>query len=413
MLGRGPLLGRTFTPEEVARGQFNSAAAPMGADPVVVLGHGLWQRRFGGDPQVVGRSLTLERRSFRVVGVMPAGFDMPESGVEMFIPWDVSGDQPRDQHYLGAVARLAPAATPAQGAEDLNAVAHVLAEEHPATNDGWGVRVVPLQEALVGDSGRTLFVLLAAVGMLLVVACANVAVLSLARGLERSQEASVRLALGATRGRLLRQFLLESLLVAGAGGALGTLLAVGGIGPCARSVPACPGSTRSRSTRARCLRPRRDPAAALIAGLPYAWRRARVEPWPTSSGTSRLTEGRGRHLVRDGLVVAEIALAIVLLAGAGLLVRSYERLRAQIRASTPGACSWLPSFSTWKATEAATRAAPTTPVSWDASRPCPAWSRWGARRPCPRAPSAPTSNDRCGPRSRRTRRVHGDRPGCG
>ena len=331
VLGRSPLLGRTFTPEEVARGQFNSAAAPTGADPVVVMGHGLWQRRFGGDPQVVGRSLTLERRSFRVIGVMPAGFDMPESGIQMWIPWDVSGDQPRDQHYLGAVARLEPSASLAQGAEDLNAVAEVLAREHPATNEGWGIRLVPLQEALVGDSGRTLSVLLGAVGLLLVVACANVAVLSLARGLERTQEASVRLALGATRGRLLRQFLLESLLVAGAGGALGTLLAVGGIALLRVAGASLPRVYEvALDPRALAFALAATTAAALIAGLPYAWRRARVEPAADlASGTSRLTEGRGRHLVRDGLVVAEVALAIVLLAGASLLVRSYERLRAQ------------------------------------------------------------------------------------
>jgi putative ABC transport system permease protein len=331
VLGQRALVGRTFTPEEVARGRFNSAAAPTGADPVVVLGHGLWQRRFGGDPQVLGRSLTLERRSFRVVGVMPAGFDMPDPGVQMWIPWDVSGDQPRDQHYLGGVARLEPSATPVQAAEDLNAVAEVLAREHPATNEGWGIRLVPLQEALVGDSGRTLWILLAAVGLLLVVACANVAVLSLARGLERTQEASVRLALGATRGRLLRQFLLESLLVAAAGGALGTLLAVGavaGLRVAGASLPRV--HEVALDPRALLFAVAVTTAAALIAGLPYAWRRARVEPVADlTSGTSRLTEGRGRHLVRDGLVVAEIALAVVLLAGASLLVRSYERLRAQ------------------------------------------------------------------------------------
>ena len=331
VLGRRPQLGRTFTKEEVARGQFNSAAAPTGADPVVILGHGLWQRRFGGDPHIVGRALTLERRSFRVVGVMPAGFDMPEPEIQMWIPWDVSGEQPRDQHYLGGVARVAVTATHAQAAADLNAVAERLAREHPQTNEGWGVRLVPLQEALVGDSGRTLWVLLAAVGLLLVVACANVAVLSLARGLERAQEASVRLALGATRGRLLRQFLTESLLVAGAGGLLGTALAVGGIALLRSAEASLPRVHEvALDPRALAFALFATTTAALIAGLPYAWRRARVEPQADLAlGHSRSTEGRGRHRVRDGLVVAEMALAVVLLAGASLLVRSYERLRAQ------------------------------------------------------------------------------------
>ena len=331
VLGRRPLLGRTFSAEEVARAQFNSAAAPTGADPVVILGHGLWQRRFGSDPQIVGRSVTLERRSFRVVGVMPAGFEMPEPGVQMWVAWDVSGEQPRDQHYLGALARVAASFTPAQAEADLNAVAGILAREHPTSNEGWGVRLVSLQEALVGDSGRTLWILLAAVGLLLVVACANVAVLSLARGLERAQEASVRLALGATRGRLLRQFLLESLLVASAGGLLGTLLAVGGIALLRNAGASLPRVHEvALDPRALVFALAATTAAALIAGLPYAWRRARVEPLADlAGGTTRLTEGRGRHRVRDGLVVAEVALAVVLLAGASLLVRSYQHLRAQ------------------------------------------------------------------------------------
>ena len=330
MLGQGALVGRTFNPEEFARGQFNSAAAPTGADPVVVLGHGLWQRRFGGDPGIVGRSLTVERRAFRVVGVMPAGFEMPEPGVQMWIAWDVSGDQPRDQHYLGAVARLQASVTPAQAAQDLSAVAETLAREHPATNEGWGIRLVPLQEAIVGDSGRTLWVLLAAVGLLLAVACANVAVLSLARGLERAQEASLRLALGATRGRLLRQFLMESLVVAVGGGLLGTLLAVAGIALLRTEASLPRVNEVVLDPRALLFALAATTAAALVAGLPYAWRRARVEPLADLvGGTSRSTEGRARHRVRDGLVIAEVALAVVLLAGASLLLRSYERLRAQ------------------------------------------------------------------------------------
>ena len=123
VLGVSAAVGRTFTAEEVARAQFNSAAAPQGADPVVVLGYRLWQYRFGGDPQILGRSVILERRPFRVVGVMPDGFAMPEPAAQIWLPWDLSGDLPRDQHYLGAVARLAPGVTQAEGLEDLQAVA--------------------------------------------------------------------------------------------------------------------------------------------------------------------------------------------------------------------------------------------------------------------------------------------------
>lgn len=329
VLGIGAAVGRTFSKEEVARARFNSAAAPQGADPVVVIAHGLWQRRFGGDPQIVGRSITVERRAFRVVGVMPSGFAMPEPGVQMWLPWDISGDEPRDQHYLSALARLAPDATRTQAEDDLNAVARELSEEHPSTNRGWGVRLVPLRDEIVGDTGRTLFVLLGAVGLLLVVACANVAVLSLARGLERGPEASIRLALGATRGRLVRQFLVESLLLAGLGGALGALgaaLAVAGLRRAEADLPRL--QEISLDPLALLFAIVATAACALVAGLPYASRRARGAAGPLLlEGAGRTTSGPARQRLRDALVVAEVALAVVLLAGAGLLMRSYERLR--------------------------------------------------------------------------------------
>jgi putative ABC transport system permease protein len=329
LLGIGAAVGRTFTAEEVTRAQFNSAAAPVGADPVVVIAHGLWQRRFGSDPGIVGRSITIERRAFRVVGVMPSGFAMPEPGVQLWIPWDLSGDQPRDQHYVGALARLAEGATRDQAEADLNAVANAVSAEHPQTNRGWGVRLVPLREEIVGATGRTLFVLLGAVGLLLLVACANVAVLSLARGLERGPEASIRLALGATRGRLVRQFLVESLLLAGLGGALGALgaaLAVAGLRRVEADLPRL--NEVSLDPLALLFALAVTAACALVAGLPYASRRARGAGGSgLVEGASRATEGPARQRLRDALVVSEVALAVVLLAGAGLLVRSYERLQ--------------------------------------------------------------------------------------
>src|SRR6266446_6266922 len=181
LLGVAAALGRTFARGETAAALFNTAAAPVSPDPVVVLSHGLWQRRFGGDPSVVGQTLLLERRPCRVVGVMPGGFAMPGPEVELFIPWGFSGEEPRDQHYVSAVARLAPDTTLAQAEGELRAVATALAGEYSETNRGWSVRLVPLQDDVVGDSGRTLFVLLAAVALVLLVACANVALLSLAR----------------------------------------------------------------------------------------------------------------------------------------------------------------------------------------------------------------------------------------
>jgi putative ABC transport system permease protein len=330
LLGVRAAVGRTFTAEETAASTFNSAAAPIGADPVLLLSHGFWQRRFGGDPEVVGRTVLLERRPFRIVGVMPAGFAMPAPDVQVFLPWGLEGDEPRDQHYVSSVARLTPGASAAQAEEELRAVAGTLASEHPQTNEGWGVDVVSLQEDLVGDSRRTLVVLLAAVGLVLLVACANVALLSLARGLEREHEASVRLALGASRRRLLRQFLMEPIVLAGGGGVLGAVFAITGLAALKRSDPGLPRLHEiALDPRALAFAVAATAAAALISGLPSAWRRAHVEPAPDLAGTpARVAGNRRRHAVRDALVVAEVAMAVVLLAGASLLVRSYRALQA-------------------------------------------------------------------------------------
>ena len=328
LLGVAASLGRTFSSEETTAARFNSAAAPESSDPVVVLAHGLWQRRFGGDPAVVGRTLVLERRPARVVGVMPASFAMPGPDVQLFMPWGFTGEEPRDQHYVSAVARRTPGATLPQAEEELRGVARALASEYPQTNEGWSVELVSLQEDLVGDSGRTLSVLLAAVALVLLVACANVALLSLARGLERGHEASIRLALGATRRRLLRQFLMEPLVVAIAGGVLGALLAALALALLQRTPLGLPRIHEvALDPRALLFACAATVAAALVSGLPSAWRRARAEPAADLAGTPTRVVG-SKHAFRDGLVIAEVAMAVVLLAGASLLVRSYRRLQA-------------------------------------------------------------------------------------
>ena len=264
-----------------------------------------------------------------MVGVLPPGFAVPGPDVQAFIPLGLTGEEPRDQHYLSSVARLAPGTTRPQAEEELRAIAAALAGEHPETNEGWSVRLVSLQEDVVGDSGRTLFVLLAAVGLVLLVACANVALLSLARALERGHEASIRLALGATRRRLLRQFFMESLLVSAVGGSLGALLAFAGVALLKRTEAGLPRiqevAVDPRVVLFACAA---TAAAALVSGLPSAWRRAHAEPAPDLAGTPARVAGGSRHALRDVLVVAEVAMAVVLLAGAGLLVRSYQALRA-------------------------------------------------------------------------------------
>ncbi len=324
-----PAVGRTFSADETRRAQFNSAAAPVGADPVVILSHAVWRQRFGGDPGIIDRSVTIERRSFRVVGVMPEGFAMPERGVQLWIPWDLSGERPRDQHYLGAVARLKAGVSIAAADQELNGVAVALAAEHPGTNRGWGVHVSPLQTEVVGDTAAVLWVLLAAVGLVLLVACANVALLSLLAGLDRADDTAVRLALGATPGRLLREFLMESVLLAALGGALGVAIAAAGVRLLPQWTAGVPRLDElALDARALAFIAAMTTLAGLLAGLPQAWRRARVAVAAgLSAGSRRTTESASRHLLRDFIVVGQVALAVVLMAGSGLLVRSFLQLR--------------------------------------------------------------------------------------
>ncbi|MET0556544.1 MAG: ABC transporter permease [Vicinamibacteria bacterium] len=327
LLGVPAALGRGFTEEEVARSRFDTAASPVGGDPVAILAHGLFMRRFGGDPQVIGRIVTLEKRPFRVVGVMPPGFAVPEPGVQVFVPWGLDGREPRDQHYLHGLARLAPGVTVEEAEADLRRVALGLAAAHPRTNEGWSVRVVPLSDDLVGASGRPLLLMLGAVFLVLVAACANVSLMTLARGLEDGRDGAIRRALGATRARLVRQFLTESVVCCAAGGLLGALGAAGAVRILAgidAGIPRLSEATVDARVLAFALAA--SAFAALVSGLPAAWRRASAEPARGLVSGARVSPG-ARSRLRDGLVVAEVALAVLLLASASLLVRSYERLR--------------------------------------------------------------------------------------
>jgi len=317
-----PAVGGTFTPEDVARAQFNSAAAPVGADPVVILSHRVWRQDFGADPGITGRSVTLERRQFRVVGVMPEGFAAPEPGVDLWIPWDVSG-RPRDQHYLDGVARLRPGVSIDAAAADMNGVARQLAAEHPATNRGWGVTLTPLHTDTIGQTASTLWLLFGSVGLVLLIACGNVALLAIIRTLDRSDESRMRLALGASRGTLVRGFLIQSGLVAVCGGVIGVAIAVAAL----RLLPLLAADLPRIDEVALDLRALAFAAgvtalAAVLSGLPQAWDGSRVSLAPGW----RATADRSRHRLRDVLVAGQIAIAVVLLAGSGLLARSYRNL---------------------------------------------------------------------------------------
>lgn len=323
VLGVVPAVGAAFTPDDFQRAQFNSAAAPVGADPVVILSHRLWQQVFGADRSVVGRSVTLERRSFRIVGVMPDGFGTLESDVDLWIPWDVSGDRPRDQRYLSGIARLRSGVTIDEAVADMQKVSQQMAVEHPAANEGWSVALVPLHAAAIGDTASILWLLFGSVGLVLLIACGNVALLAIIRGLDRSDESMVRLALGASRGALVRGFLMQSGLVAVCGGVLGIGLALAAV----RLLPSLASDLPrvdevALDQRALWFAVVVTGLSALLSGLPQAWSGSRV----TLASGWRSTGSRSRHRLRDVLVAGQVAVAVVLLAGSGLLVRSYVNL---------------------------------------------------------------------------------------
>jgi predicted permease len=329
VLGVPAAHGRTFTAEECRRATFSSAAAPVGPDPVVVLGHGLWLRRFGGDPGVVGRPILIERRAFRVIGVLPSDPGLPEAGVEAYIAWELDEELSRDQRYSTALGRLRPGVTAEAAEGELGAIAARLGREFPDTNAGWGVSVVPLHEQLTAGARSTLLVLLGASGLLLWIASGNVAILLFARGAARSHEVALRLALGAARGRVLRQGLVEAGLLAAAGGALGTALAAGVVAAMPWVWPDLPrvqeigldGLSVAFAVAAAL-------AAALLGGALPAWRVARTDPRAAFGDGPRTTAARPAQAARDALVVAEVALTVVLLVAAGLVARSVTGLHA-------------------------------------------------------------------------------------
>jgi len=302
-------------------------------DRRVVVSHAFWQRRFAGDPDVVGISLVLDDRPFTVAGVMPESFRFPDADTEVWaflslIP-EESIPTMRFVRWLDAVGRLAPDASPAIAEAEVSEIARQLEERFPRENEGASaVTVEPLQRAMVGDVGRALWVLLGAVGLVLLIACANVGHLMLARGLARRSEIAVRSALGAGRGRLVRQLLHESLLLALVGGGAGVLLAYWGVDALATlAAGVLPRAGEIRVDGAvLSFAVGVSVATALLFGLVPALRASRPDL------TRDLRDGRGggtaggRSRLRGALVVAEVALAVVLVVAAGLLTRSLTRM---------------------------------------------------------------------------------------
>ena len=322
LLGVDPQIGRVFT----------AAEDQPGAQRVVLLSYSLWQGRFGGEPGIVGKSLTLNGESYIVVGVMPARFQFPSSDDQAWVPIAFTQQEAanRDRHYLQVVARLKPGVSLAQGQSEMSTIAARLQQQYPQNNADLGANVQLLHEHLVGDIKPALLILLGAVGLVLLIACANVANLLLARAAVRQKEIAVRVALGARRWRLIRQFLTESVLLSTLGGLVGLAIAYGGLVLLKAFIPENISQAREISMDLKVLGFTFlvSVATGLIFGLAPAVQAARFNQIDTlkEGGRDAATGGSGKRL-RGLLVVAEVAISLVLLIGAGLLINSFLRLR--------------------------------------------------------------------------------------
>jgi putative ABC transport system permease protein len=322
LLGMRPLLGRTWAAGEDQPGK----------NDVAVLSYGLWRSRYAGDPSAVGRTIELNSRKYTIVGVMPADFRFP-TRAELWTPMDMSprGLGQRGNHWASAIGRLKPGVTLQAAQADLSLIAARLEKQYPDSNYKVGARVVPLHDDLVGRSRDALLILLSAVGLVLLIACANVANLLLSKAVARQKEMAVRSALGAGRPRLVRQLLTESLALAVAGGALGLLLGWGIIEWFSRAKGAAlPRFSEIRLDAAvlafTCAL---AAATAVLFGVFPALQISRPdlhEELKGGSGSS-VSPGRRRRFTSRVLVVCEFALSLLLVASAGLLLKDFARLR--------------------------------------------------------------------------------------
>ena len=342
--GTKAALDRTFAPDE----------DQLGKENVAVITHRLWQSTFDSAPDIVGRAVVLDRRTFTIIGVLPAGSPFDRGWADLFRPLAFRPDeQSRNYHWLAVAGRLRDGVTLEQVRARMEPIAARIARDYPDSNKDWGITIAPLSDITVGASLRqSLRVLMAAVGMLLLVGCANLANLALARGTAREREVTVRAALGASRGRIVRQFLTESLLLATAGGALGLVVGYGMMRGLQLLLPPLflpREALVSIDIRALGFALGTSILTGLIFGTLPALQAGRTDLAGSMKGSSRtVTADRFRRRLRDGLVIVEVALACTLLVGSGLLMRSFMRLQQVEAARDPETLltAWLSTADT-------------------------------------------------------------------
>ncbi len=322
LLGGQAAIGRTFTPDEFVQGR----------DGVVVLSAGLWRRQFGSDPGVVGRPITLGGMPFTVIGVMAVSFRYPANDVDLWVPMSyITEDMiPSRRHirWRSVIARLAPGTTVEAAHGEVTAILERLAEEYPGSNEKMTLaKVEPLRDAIVGNTRTALWVLLGATGLVLLIACANVGNLLLARATSRGREIAIRISMGARRGRLVRQLMTESLMLALIGGIAGVVLAYIGVDVLvAMSAGTIPEAEQIRfDGRLAGFAVAVTAITGIIFGLFPAWQAARIQP-QVMLKDGAAAGNRGRFGLQNILVVAEMALAVMLVSGAGLMIKSFYQL---------------------------------------------------------------------------------------
>ena len=323
-LGAKAAMGRTFQLEN----------EKPGSDQVAVLSYGLWQKRFGGDPAIVNKTVTLDGKKIEVIGVMPQDFSFPQTA-ELWMPinFNLSEDmKQRKAHFMRPIGKLKPGVTLAQAQADTDIIARRLEAQYPGSNAGWNLRLVSLREQLVGNTRPTLLLLFGAVGFVLLIACANVANLLLVRAASREREIALRTALGAGRFRIVRQMITESVLLSVVGGTLGVLLAIWGVDLLVTlsgdSIPSTAHVRIDATVLAFTLL--LSVVTGVLFGLAPALRTMKLNLSESlKEGGRTSSEGAHRNRTRSVLVIFESAIAVILLIGAGLLIRSLIQLQNQ------------------------------------------------------------------------------------